>query len=75
MDFYTRIFSRTLRIGLGFFVGATIGFLKFGDRQRLHNAWVAERLRRRYPEALLIETKDLWKLKGIKPHQEFYRWT
>jgi len=28
--------------------------MKFGDRQRLHNAWVAERLRRRYPESLKL---------------------
>jgi hypothetical protein len=73
--FYTRIFLTASRVALGFFVGSAIGYNKFGDRQRLHNAWVAERLRRRYPESLELEAHDLWKLKGIKASQEFYRWT
>lgn len=62
------------RIAFGFFIGSAVGYMKFGDRQRLHNAWVAERLRRRYPESLNLEHKDLWKFKGIKPNFEFYRW-
>jgi hypothetical protein len=36
---------------LGLLAGTAVGYLKFGDRQRLHNAWVAERLKRRYPES------------------------
>ena len=67
-----RLFSR---IFLGAVFGATIGFLKFGDRQRVHNAWVAERLRRRYPESLDLDTHDLWRYKGTKPRHEFYKWT
>ena len=59
---------------LGFAVGSFIGYMKFGDRQRLHNAWVAERLKRRYPECVNLDAHDLWKLKGIKPRHEFYRW-
>lgn len=50
--FYANIFLSVSRIALGAAVGGWIGYMKFGDRQRLHNAWVAERLRRRYPEAL-----------------------
>ena len=72
--FYARIMHSTSRIFLGLVVGSVIAYLKFGDRQRLHNAFVAERLRRRYPEALELDTKDLWKYKGIKPRHEFYRW-
>jgi hypothetical protein len=49
--------------------------MKFGDRQRLHNAWVAERLRRRYPDSLLIEEHDLYRFKGIKAGHHYYRWT
>ena len=63
------------RIFLGAVVGGWAGYLKFGDRQRLHNAWVAERLRRRYPESLNLDSHDLYRFKGIKAPQPFYRWT
>eukprot|EP00350_Pseudokeronopsis_sp_OXSARD2_P004344 CAMPEP_0170544932 /NCGR_PEP_ID=MMETSP0211-20121228/3508_1 /TAXON_ID=311385 /ORGANISM="Pseudokeronopsis sp., Strain OXSARD2" /LENGTH=156 /DNA_ID=CAMNT_0010848701 /DNA_START=12 /DNA_END=479 /DNA_ORIENTATION=+ len=72
--FYARIFHRSSRMFLGFAVGSAIGYMKFGDRQRLHNAWVAERLRRRYAESLELDTKDLWKYKGVRANHEFYRW-
>ena len=54
--YYARIFHTTSRVGLGLLVGGFIGYMKFGDRQRLHNAFVAERLRRRYPESLDLDT-------------------
>jgi hypothetical protein len=54
------------RLFLGGVVGGFVGFLRFGDRQRLHNAWVAERLRRRYPESMTLDKHDLWRFKGIK---------
>lgn len=73
--FYQRVIHRFGRVSLGFTVGATIGYLKFGDRQRLHNAWVAERLRRRYPESMDLDAHNLWKLKGIKANHHFYKWT
>lgn len=73
--FYIKNFRLFSRVFLGAVVGGAIGFLKFGDRQRVHNAWVAERLRRRYPESMNLDTHDLWKYKGIKPNNEFYRWT
>ena len=73
--YYIRNFRLFSRVFVGALAGAVVGFLKFGDRQRVHNAWVAERLRRRYPESLELDTHDLWKYKGIKPRHEFYRWT
>ena len=73
--FYTGIALSFSRIFLGALVGGAVGYLKFGDRQRLHNAWVAERLRRRYPDSLTIDTKDIWRFKGVKATQHFYRWT
>ena len=72
--FYTAIFRRWTRGFLGFAVGGALGYLKFGDRQRLNNAYSAERLVRRYPEAKSIGTRDLWKLKHQKAQHEFYRW-
>lgn len=73
--FYLKIMLSFSRIALGTIIGYWIGYLKFGDRQRLHNAWVAERLRRRYPECMNLDTQDLWKFKGVKAGQEYYRWT
>ena len=73
--FYVRILLRFSRLFLGFAVGSFVGYLRFGDRQQLHNAWVAERLRRRYPESKNLDTRDLWRFKGVKAQQEYYRWT
>jgi hypothetical protein len=73
--FYAHIALSFSRIFLGAVVGGTVGYLKFGDRQRLHNAWVAERLRRRYPDSLNLTTHDLWRFKGVKADQHYYRWT
>lgn len=53
--FYAHIMLSFARVALGAAVGAWIGYMRFGDRQRLHNAWVAERLRRRYPESLQLD--------------------
>ena len=66
---------RWSRVVLGFVVGSVIGYLKFGDRQRLHNAWVSERLRRRYPESMDLKVSEVWRFKGVKADHEFYRWT
>ena len=67
-----RVVGRFLFGGL---IGLWAGYMQFGDRQRLHNAWVAERLRRRYPESLLLNQQDLWQFKGVKATQEYYKWT
>lgn len=74
-SFYANIALSFSRIFLGAVIGGWVGYLKFGDRQRLHNAWVAERLRRRYPDTLTLTTKDIWRFKGVKAAQEYYRWT
>ena len=55
-------------------MGVGVGFARFGDRQALHNAYVAERLRRRYPEAKTLNAHDLWRYKGVNARHEFYRW-
>jgi len=67
----TRVFQRLV---FGATLGLACGYMQFGDRQTLHNAWVAERLRRRYPESMTLNAQDLWSLKGVKTSQEFYRW-
>lgn len=74
-NFYSAIMLTWPRVFLGAAIGGYIGYLKFGDRQRLHNAWVAERLRRRYPDSMNLEVHDVWKYKGIKANHPFYRWT
>ena len=73
--FYQNIMLIASRIVFGGFIGGYAGYIKFGDRQRLHNAWVAERLRRRYPESMGIDEKNIWRFKGITPEHEFYKWT
>ena len=59
-NFYVNIHQGFTRFLLGAGAGASFGYVKFGDRQSLHNAWVAERLRRRYPEAKALHATDLW---------------
>ena len=73
-NFYTNTHMGFWRFMFGASLGGAFGFQKFGDRQRLHNAWVAERLRRRYPEAKSLHTADLWQFKGVEATHEFYRW-
>ena len=73
--FYVNIMLSVSRIILGSAIGAWVGYMKFGDRQRLHNGWVAERLRRRYPESMNLDAQNLWTLKGEKARHQFYRWT
>ena len=72
--FYLHTLRQTSRFSFGFVLGLWAGYMQFGDRQRLNNAWVAERLRRRYPESLSLHATDLWTLKNVKTTQEFYRW-
>ena len=72
--FYVNVMRTWGRVFFGLAIGGGIGFLRFGDRQRLHNAYTSYRIRRRYKESVNIDTKDLWKLKGHKPHQEYYQW-
>ena len=65
-NFYAHNMRSAGRLMFGSVFGLFAGYLQFGDRQRLHNAWVAERLRRRYPESMTLEQSDLWKFKGVK---------
>ena len=73
--FYVSMLRKFSRIAVGGLFGLWVGYMRFGDRQRLHNAWVAERLRRRYPESIELEATDLWRLKGVKAPHAFYKWT
>ena len=74
LNFYAhnmRIFGRVM---FGLTLGLAVGYQRFGDRQRLHNAWVAERLRRRYPDSMHLKATDLWQFKGVTASHEFYKW-
>ena len=73
-NFYTNNVRVTGRLLMGMTLGLALGYQQFGDRQRLHNAYVAERLRRRYPESMQLHQHDLWKLKGVTAPHEFYQW-
>ena len=73
-NYYANNLRVASRLFMGVAVGLAFGYHKFGDRQALHNAWVAERLRRRHPESMQLHEKDLWRLKGVKAPHEFYRW-
>ena len=64
-NFYAHNTRSASRLMFGAMIGLGFGYLQFGDRQTLHNAWVAERLRRRYPESMELVAHDLWKLKGV----------
>ena len=73
-NFYVNLHQGFYRAIFGSVMGGAFGYSKFGDRQRLHNAWVAERLRRRYPECKQLNATDIWQYKGVPATQEFYRW-
>merc|ERR1711937_859911 len=65
-NFYINVHMGMARFAFGALVGLGVGYMKWGDRQKLHNAYVAERLRKRYPESLSLNTADLWQYKGVK---------
>ena len=73
-NFYINVHMGMMRFAFGALVGLGLGYMKWGDRQRLHNAYVAERLRRRYPESMSLTTADLWQFKGVKAAYPYYNW-
>jgi hypothetical protein len=73
-NFYVKTHQGFGRFLFGAGLGGAAGFMKFGDRQKLHNAWVAERLRRRYPECMKLNATDLWQYKGVPAAHQFYQW-
>ena len=74
VNYYQYNFRGTMRVIYGLVLGLAAGYWQFGDRQRLHNAYVAERLRRRYPESMNLNATDLWQLKGVHAPQDYYKW-
>jgi hypothetical protein len=75
-NFHAHNMHSFARLFLGMSMGLAVGYSQFGDRQRLHNAWVAERLRRRYPAGMTLEVAadDLWKFKNVRAEHEYYQW-
>ena len=73
-NYYINLHMGMMRFAFGAVLGLGVGYLKWGDRQKLHNAYVAERLRRRYPEAMNLKTTDLWQYKGVEAIHPFYDW-
>ena len=73
-NFYVNTHMGFGRFFFGAMLGTGVGYLKFGDRQLLHNAYVAERLRRRYPASMDLKATDLWQFKGVPASHHFYQW-
>ena len=73
-NFYINTHVGFFRFFLGTAVGLGIGHVKWGDRQAMHNAWVAERLRKRYPAAMNLNAHDLWQYKGVPASHQFYQY-
>ena len=65
--FYKRNMHVWGRVLFGGFIGLSIGYLKFGDRQRVHNAYTADRLFRRYKESRKLTANNLEALRGTIP--------
>ena len=72
--FYANVMKTWGRLLFGLAIGGYIGYLRFGDRQRLHNAYTSYRLRKRYAGAIDITEKDIWQYKGHKCHNDVYEW-
>ena len=73
-NFYVNLHMGTARFFFGAALGGGFGYYKFGDKQRVHNAYVAERLRRRYPESMSLHATDLWQYKGVPASHSYYQW-
>ena len=70
--FYVNVFRTWGRLLFGAAIGGFVGYLRFGDRQRLHNAYTSYRLRRRYPGAINITETNISKHKGHRCHHDAY---
>ena len=73
-NYYVDVHLGFGRFFFGAIVGTGVGYLKWGDRQKLHNAYTAERLRKRYPQCLELKSTDLWQYKGVEATHGFYGW-
>ena len=73
-NYYIDVHQGFGRFFFGAALGTGIGYLKFGDRQKLHNAYIAECLRRRYPASMDLHTTDLWQYKGVAASHSYYQW-
>ena len=73
-SFYQKNLHVWGRVIFGFAIGGWLGYQRFGDRQRLHNAYTADRLYRRYPDCKSLSAGNLESLRGEKANHEFYRW-
>ena len=71
-NFYVNAMRTWGRFFFGLSIGGFIGYLRFGDRQRLHNAYTSYRIRKRYPESINITETNLWKHKDHKAHNDIY---
>ena len=69
---YTKAHQGFGRFLFGATIGGAAGWLRFGDRQKLHNAYVSERLRRNYPESMSLDQENLWMYQGTKAPHSFY---
>ena len=74
VSFYQRIFNVWGRVLFGGLIGGYIGYQKFGDKQRMHNLYTADRLYRRYPDSKNITATNIEQHRGQKAPQEYYRW-
>ena len=72
--YYANNTLTAVRLIFGFTFDLTVGYLQFGDRQSKHNAWIAERLKRRYTESMGFFAHNLSTLKEVKAPHEYYRW-
>lgn len=72
--FYRGIVMSWGRIFFGAAIGGWLGYLRFGDRQRLHNVYTADRIYRRYKESKNIKTTGLKNLRDHEPHEAYYKW-
>lgn len=62
------------RFAFGAILGLGLGYMKWGDRQKMHNAYTAEKIRRRYPESMTLGAADLWQYKGVTASHAYYLW-
>ena len=74
LNFYVNTHMGMARFFFGASLGTGAGYLKWGDRQKFHNAYVAEKLRRRYPAAMELTASDLWQYKGVEAAHHFYQY-
>jgi hypothetical protein len=71
---YTRRFYSLAHFSAGFIIAGFFAYHLLADKQRIHNAYIAHRLFKRYPQSKSLKNTHLYAQRLSNHEEEFYKW-